>query len=70
MKQIVQNYKRGTLTIEEVPEPALKSGCVLVQTYHFLISAGTEKMKADDSKRSYLGMARARPEKLKAVGQK
>jgi polar amino acid transport system substrate-binding protein len=67
MKQIVQNYKEGTLVIEEVPEPALKSGGVLVQTYHSLISAGTEKMKVDDSKRSYLGMAKARPEKVKQV---
>ena len=67
MKQIVQNYKEGSLKIEEVPEPALKSGGVLVQSYHSLISAGTEKMKVDDSKRSYLGMAKARPEKVKQV---
>ncbi|MGR3302591.1 MAG: bi-domain-containing oxidoreductase [Candidatus Scalindua sp.] len=67
MKQIVQNYKDGTLEIEQVPEPVLKSGGVLVQTYHSLISAGTEKMKIDDSKRSYLGMARARPEKARQV---
>ncbi len=67
MKQIVQNYKKGSLTIEEVPEPALKAGGVLVQTYHSLISAGTEKMKVDDSKRSYVGMAKARPEKARQV---
>lgn len=67
MKQIVQNYKQGSLLIEEVPEPALKAGGVLVQTYHSLISAGTEKMKVDDSKRSYIGMAKARPEKVKQV---
>jgi len=67
MKQIVQNYKEGTLVVEEVPEPVLKSGGILVQTYHSLISAGTEKMKIDDSKRSYLGMAKARPEKIKQV---
>lgn len=67
MRQIVQNYKEGSLTIEEVPEPALKTGGVLVQTYHSLISAGTEKMKVDDSKRSYLGMAKARPEKVKQI---
>lgn len=67
MKQIVQNYKEGSLKIEEVPEPVLKSGGVLVQSYHSLISAGTEKMKVDDSKRSYMGMAKERPEKLKQV---
>jgi len=67
MKQIVQNYKEGTLKLEEVPEPVLKPGGVLVQTYHSLISAGTEKMKVDDSKRSYLGMAKARPDKVRQV---
>jgi len=67
MKQIVQNYKEGSLKIEDVPEPALKSGGVLVQSYNSLISAGTEKMKVDDSKRSYLGMAKARPDKVKQV---
>lgn len=67
MRQIVQNYKAGTLSVEEVPEPALKPGGVLVQTFHSLISAGTERMKVNDSKRSYLGMAKARPEKVKQV---
>jgi len=67
MKQIAQNYKKGSLTLEDVPAPALKPGGVLVRTRHSLISAGTEKMKVDDSKRSYLGMARARPEKVKQV---
>ena len=67
MKQIAQNYKKGSLTLEDVPAPALRPGGVLVRTRHSLISAGTEKMKVDDSKRSYLGMARARPEKVKQV---
>lgn len=67
MKQIVQNYKRGSLHIEELPEPLLQKGSVLVQTYHSLISAGTEKMKIDDSKKSYLGMAKARPDQVKQL---
>ncbi len=67
MKQIVQNYKEGTLKIEEVPGPALRPGGILVQTYHSLISSGTEKMKVDDSKRTYVGMAKARPEKTRQV---
>lgn len=67
MKQVAQNYNKGTLTLEHVPIPSLKPGGVLVQTYFSVISAGTEKMKVDDSKRSYLGMAKARPEKVKQV---
>ena len=67
MKQVVQNYSKGTLTLENVPAPSLRAGGVLVQTHYSLISAGTEKMKVDDSKRSYIGMAKARPEKVKQV---
>jgi len=67
MKQIVQNYRQGTLTLEDVPVPALRAGGLLVQTHYSLISAGTEKMKVEDSRRSYLGMARARPDKVKQV---
>lgn len=54
MKQIVQNYKTGILAIEEMPEPVVQPGGVLVQTYHSLISAGTEKTKIDDSKNLFL----------------
>lgn len=67
MKQVVQNYRKGTLTLEDVPLPAMRAGGVLVQTYFSLISAGTEKMKVDDSKRSFVGMAKARPDKVKQV---
>ena len=67
MKQIVQNYKEGSLVLEDVPVPTLKSGCLLVQSYHSLISAGTEKMKIDDASKSLLGMVRARPDKVKQV---
>lgn len=69
MKQIVQNYKTGILAIEEMPEPVVQAGGVLVQTYHSLISAGTEKTKIDDSKKSILGMAKSRPDKRKQVLQ-
>ncbi len=67
MKQVVQNYRKGTLALEEVPVPVNRSGGLLVQTHFSLISAGTEKMKVDDSKRSYIGMAKARPDKVKQV---
>ncbi len=67
MKQIIQIYKTGELKIETVPEPALKPGGVLVQTHHSLISAGTEKMKVDDANRSFIGMARAKPDQVKQV---
>ncbi|MDX9981900.1 MAG: bi-domain-containing oxidoreductase [Lentisphaeria bacterium] len=67
MKQVVQNYRKGTLALEDVPVPVNRPGGVLVQTHFSLISAGTEKMKVDDAKRSYVGMAKARPDKVKQV---
>jgi len=42
MKQVVQNYSKGTLALEDVPVPSLRAGGVLVQTHYSLISAGTE----------------------------
>ena len=45
MKQISQNYKSGDIRLEDVNEPALKPGGVLVRTSYSVISAGTEGMK-------------------------
>lgn len=67
MKQIVQNYKQKTLTLEELPAPNANRGSVIVQSYHSLISAGTEKMKVDDAQKSYLALARSKPEQFKQV---
>lgn len=69
MKQISQNYKTGAIRIEEVNQPALKSGGVLVQTLFSVISAGTEGMKVKEGKMSYLGKAKARPDQVKKVLQ-
>jgi len=69
MKQICQNYKTGAIRIEDVNQPALKSGGVLVQTQYSVISAGTEGMKVKEGKMSYLGKAKARPDQVKKVLQ-
>lgn len=67
MKQVAQNYKTGRIGLEEVAVPALKPGGVLVRMHFSVISAGTEGMKVREGKMSYLGKARARPDKLKQV---
>ncbi len=67
MKQIIQNYKTGELTVKDVPSPALRPDAVLVRTNHSLISAGTEKTKVDTAKKSLLGKAKARPDLVKQV---
>lgn len=69
MKQISQNYKTGEIRIETVNQPLLKTGGVLVETLHSVVSYGTEAMKVKESKLSYLGKARARPDQVKKVMQ-
>jgi predicted dehydrogenase/NADPH-dependent curcumin reductase CurA len=67
MKQVSQNYKTGRIRLEDVSQPALKTGGVLVRTYYSVISTGTEGMKVREAKLSYVGKARARPDQLKKV---
>jgi predicted dehydrogenase/threonine dehydrogenase-like Zn-dependent dehydrogenase len=62
MRQIIQSYKNGKITIDEVPESVCKSGGVLIRTGASLISPGTEKMMIEMGQKSLLGKARARPD--------
>jgi NADPH:quinone reductase-like Zn-dependent oxidoreductase len=67
MKQVSQNYKTGKIVLEEVSAPTLKPGGMLVRMHYSVISAGTEGMKVREGNLSYLGKARARPDKVKQV---
>lgn len=67
MKQILQNFKTGVVSMEDVPAPKLRRGCVLVRNRASLISSGTEGGTVKLGKMSLLGKARARPEQVKKV---
>ncbi len=67
MKQVAQNYRSGELTVLDVPPPGCAPGGVLVRSLYSLISTGTELMKVSESKKSLIGMARARPEQARKV---
>ena len=54
MKQITQNLKKGSLTIEEVPVPVCKPNGILVKTHYSAVSVGTEKMKLKNADMNYL----------------
>jgi len=69
LKQVVQNYKSGELTLLDVPVPACKPGGVLVRTVYSLISTGTEMMKVSEASKSLLGKAKARPDQVAKVVQ-
>lgn len=67
MRQIIQSYKTGKLEIIDVPPPMADENGILVQTTVSLISAGTEKMLIEISKKSLVGKAQARPDLVKQV---
>ena len=67
MKQVIQNFKTGELSVGDVPPPALRAGGVLVRTVSSLISAGTERGTVSVGQSSLVGKARQRPDLVKQV---
>ena len=70
MKQVLQNYRTGELTVADVPVPAVQRGRVLVRTAVSLVSAGTERMTVALGRKTLVGKARERPDLVKQVLQK
>lgn len=70
MKQILQNLGNGETMLAEVPEPAISSRAVSIQTACSLVSLGTEKMLIDFGKGGLIAKARSQPDKVKQVLQK
>ena len=70
MKQIIQNLKNGSTTLEEVPVPNIKPGTVLIKTTHSLVSLGTERMLVEFGKANLIQKARQQPDKVKMVLEK
>jgi predicted dehydrogenase/threonine dehydrogenase-like Zn-dependent dehydrogenase len=70
MKQIIQSYKDGKISLAEVPVPACKAGGVLVRNVVSLISAGTEKLMIEMGRKSLVGKARARPDLVRQAWAK
>lgn len=67
MKQVVQNLKSGQVAVVDVPGPLLQDQGILVRSRASLISAGTERMMVELSRKSLLGKARARPDLVRKV---
>ena len=70
MKQVVQNYRTGEVSVVEVPMPACRSGTILVKNLSSIVSLGTERSIVELGKKSLLGKARARPDLVKRVIEK
>lgn len=67
MKQILQSFKTGETTLEEVPTPLAGRGSVLIQTTRSLVSLGTERMIVEFGKSNLIAKARQQPDKVKQV---
>jgi len=70
MKAVIQNLRKGNLTIEEIPAPALRAGGLLVHTRVSLVSAGTERMMVEFAQKSLINKALERPELVRQVWDK
>ncbi|MEA5459576.1 bi-domain-containing oxidoreductase [Arcicella sp. LKC2W] len=70
MKQLIQNLRTGETSLEEIPIPQVKKGCVLIKTHRSLVSLGTEKMLVEFGKANFIKKARQQPEKVKQVFDK
>ncbi|ULA68964.1 MAG: Oxidoreductase [Nitrospira sp.] len=67
MKQIIQNYRSGTLKVDEVPPPSLRGSGILAMNDASLISPGTEKSTVQIAQKSLIGKAMERPEMVRKV---
>jgi predicted dehydrogenase/threonine dehydrogenase-like Zn-dependent dehydrogenase len=70
MKQVTQRLRDGSITVLDVPPPAVTPETVLVDVRASLLSVGTERARTADAKKTLVGKARARPDDAKQVLQK
>jgi len=67
MKQIIQNFKTGETSLEEIPVPQPGNGKILIRTTHSLVSLGTERSLVEFGKANLVQKARQQPDKVKQV---
>lgn len=67
MKQVIQSFRTGRLSVADVPVPVLRPPGILVRNVVSLISAGTERMIVDFAEKNLLEKARARPDLVRQV---
>ncbi len=70
MKQVIQSFKTGELSVSDVPAPLPPASGVLVQTAASLVSAGTERMVVDFAEKNLLQKARSRPDLVRQTVDK
>jgi len=67
MRQLTQKLGSGEMKIQDVPQPQLGPGMLLVQNHYSIISAGTEGSTVSAARKSLIGKAKERPQQVKQV---
>ena len=67
MKQVIQNFRSGALSVDEVPAPIVSPNGLLVANHCSLISAGTERSTVTVGQKGLAGKALERPDQAKKV---
>lgn len=70
MRQVVQDYRRGKLYVDDVPAPLLRERGAVVRTHCSVVSAGTERAVLEFASQGLVGKARLRPDLVKQVIRK
>ncbi len=70
MKQVLQDLRKGDTMVVDVPAPVVGPNDILIQTRASLISAGTDRSMVEFGKASFIGKAKAQPDKVKMVLEK
>jgi predicted dehydrogenase/threonine dehydrogenase-like Zn-dependent dehydrogenase len=67
LKQVLQDLRKGTTEVIEVPAPRVKPGHILIGTSCSLISAGTERMLLEFGRANLIRKTWKQPEKVGLV---
>ena len=67
MKQLIQNWRTGEISLVEVPVPKVKSGYLLIKNHFSAVSIGTEKTMKSFAEKNLISKALARPDLTKKV---
>ena len=70
MKQVLNSFSDGSVSVIDTPAPTCLAGGVLIASNTSLISPGTEKMLVDFGKSNYLTKAYKNPDRVKQVFNK
>lgn len=69
MEQVLQDMKRGSIVVQNVPLPRPGPRELLVGNAFSIISSGTERAKIETGKKSLLSKALERPDQVRLVAQ-